>query len=600
VTRAQLAILAAILVAAAALRIAGLDWGLRHPPHGDESAFVVNVHRMIAEGDLDHRYYEYPGLFFYVLLPVLRMVMGTDPPTTAAYLAARAVVAACGVAAVGLQYVFARHLMAAGPALFSAALLAVSLVAVQTAHSVRPDVALQALYLVALVFTLRMDGRPGADARAGAALGAAAAIKFSGVFLVPALVARRLLVSGRRASGLLIAGAVAAAAFMIASPYSILHLGEFVEGVETQVSYHYEESPDPELVRSYGEMVALYLGIWARALGTPATALSILGLVAAARAPRRWGPLLLVPAAAIAVFATSQVRHDRFLLPALVVAFALAAAGWAEVVTVSRRLAVLVAVVALTLPLLASLRYVGDVSRPGTGDRAIDWAAAALPPGSRVLTRLDLGLDESRVEVFKVPRLDQRVRVLASDFVFATHRDDPGPLAGLVPVASFAPTGRYDGPPITAFAVPAALRPRRVPIPLDGATVTSSSGAATVRAAVDGNPETWWHTDEIQQAGDFFIVELGRETEISGVELALGTEPRFAARELQLQIRTRGSWIRAPWIHGRTRPEEQRLPASQTLLLLRPVRTEALRLLLTRNGGRRWGIADLSVWHSAP
>ena len=144
-TRPQTAILLAILAAAAALRLIGLDWGLRHPPHGDESAFVLNVHRMIAEGDLDHRYYEYPGLFFYVLYPFLRLVMGAEPPTAAAYLAARAVVAACGVAAVALQFAFARQLVAAGPALFSAALLAVSLVAVQTAHSVRPDIALSGL-----------------------------------------------------------------------------------------------------------------------------------------------------------------------------------------------------------------------------------------------------------------------------------------------------------------------------------------------------------------------------------------------------------------------------------------------------------------------
>jgi hypothetical protein len=599
VSRPQTAILIAILAAAAVLRLVGLDWGLRHPPHGDESAFVLNVHRMIAEGDLDHRYYEYPGLFFYILYPFLRPVMGAEPPTATAYLAARAVVAACGVVAVALQFAFARHLMAAGPALFSAALLAVSLVAVQTAHSVRPDVALSVFYLLALIAMLRLDGRPRPDLRAGAALGAAAAIKFSGVFLVPALIARRLLVPGRRAGGLLLAGAAAAAVFVIASPYSVLHLGEFVEGIETQVAYHYEESPDPELVRSYGDMVVLYLGIWARALGMPATVLSILGLVAAARAPKHWGPLLLVPLTAIAVFATSQVRHDRFLLPALVVAFALAAAGWAEVWTVSRRLAALVAVVALALPLLASIRYLRDVSRPGTGDHAIDWAATALPEGARVLTRLDLGLDESRVEVFKVPRLDQRVQVLASDVVFATHRDDPAPLAGLVPMATFQPGGRYDGPTITAYSVPDPVRPPRVAIPLAGATLTSSSGAATLPAAIDGRSDTWWRTDEIQQAGDFIAVDLGREVDLAGLELGLDREPRFAARELQLQVRSGGSWTRPPWVPGRTRAEDQRLPASQVLLLLRPVRADAVRLVLTRNGGRRWGIADLALWHSA-
>ena len=204
------------------------------------------------------------------------------------------------------------------------------------------------------------------------------------------------------------------------------------------------------------------------------------------------------------------------------------------------------------------------------------------------------------MEVFKVPRLDQRAQVLASDFVFATHRDDPTPLAGLVPAATFAPTGRYDGPTITAYAVPDAVRPRRAPIALAGATLTSSSGALSLPAAIDGRPDTWWHTDEIQQAGDFITVELGREADLSGLELALGEEPRFAARELQLQVRAGGAWVRPHWVHGRARPEDQRLPASQVLLLLRPVRADAIRLVLTRNGGRRWGIAELSLWHSAP
>jgi hypothetical protein len=36
------------------------------------------------------------------------------------------------------------------------------------------------------------------------------------------------------------------------------------------------------------------------------------------------------------------------------------------------------------------------------------------------------------------------------------------------------------------------------------------------------------------------------------------------------------------------------------LLLLRPVRADAIRLVLTRGGGRRWGIAELAVWGSAP
>lgn len=593
------AALAAILLLAAALRVIGLDWGLRHPPHGDESAFVVNVHRMIEAGDLDHRYYEYPGLFFYLLWPVLRLVMGTDPPTSAAYLAARGVVAALGVAAVGLQFVFARRLVSSWAALFSSALLAVSLVAVQTAHSIRPDVALQVAYLLALIALVRLDGRVRADAWAGAALGAAAAVKFSGIFLVPALLARRLLVPARRLAGLAVLAATAAAVFVLASPYSLLHVGDFVEGVETQISYHYEEAPDPRLVKSYPHMVGLYLGVWLKTLGAPATALSILGLGAAVRAPRTWGPLLVVPVVAIAVFSTSQVRHDRFLLPAMVVGFALAAAGWDAVWHLSRRLAILAAAVAISLPLAASARYVRDVARPGTGDLALDWAAENLPPGTRVLTRLDLGLDTSRVEVLNVPRLEHRALVLVSDFVFATNRDDAGPLAGLVARAHFEPRGRYNGPPITAYAVPENLR-RRTFIPVERARLTASSGSATLAALTDGDPATWWHTDELQRAGDFVSIDFGGEVAISAVELDLGDSPRFAGRELKLSVGRGGRWYAKDWVEGRARPEAQLLPASQLMLLVPPVRGDAIRITVSRPSGRRWGASALRLWHSTP
>jgi hypothetical protein len=284
----------------------------------------------------------------------------------------------------------------------------------------------------------------------------------------------------------------------------------------------------------------------------------------------------------------------------MAVGFALAAAGWAEVRVVSRRLAALVAAVALALPLLGTIRFVRDVARPATTDRALDWAAASLPAGARVLTRLDLGLDTSKVEVFKVTRLDRRPQVLAADVLFVTGRDEPGPLAGLTELAAFLPAGRYDGPPITALAVPEALRPPRKTMAVPASALSASSGAATLPAAVDGDRATWWHTETIQQAGDWMTIELGREALLGGIELALGDQPRFAARALKVEVRRAGAWGGSPWLEGRPRVEEQLLPASQVVLFTRPPIADAVRLSLTRNSGRRWGMAELTVWEAAP
>src|SRR5207244_4462193 len=257
VSCARRAALLATLLLAAALRFAGLGWGLRQPPHPDEAVFLDNVALMIRSGDLDHRYYQYPGLFFYMLYPLVRL-LPHDPPGPAAYLAARALVAAFGVASCALAARLAREVASPRAGLLAALLLAVSPVAVETAHMVRPDVVLQALCLAVLI----------ALVRAGVAL----------------------------------------AAFVLASPYAVLHMADFVAGVRAQVGYHYQERGLSPV--SYPRMLLFYLEVWPKALGWPAVLLVLAALPSAFRAWRIWIPFLFLPATATAVLATSDVRHD--------------------------------------------------------------------------------------------------------------------------------------------------------------------------------------------------------------------------------------------------------------------------------------------------
>src|SRR5262245_2472619 len=92
-------LLAPIVLLAATLRFSALDWGLRHTPHNDEASFVENAARMLRERSLDHRFYEYPALFLYLLVPVQAAAGGDGP---GAYVAARGLVAAFGVLSVVL------------------------------------------------------------------------------------------------------------------------------------------------------------------------------------------------------------------------------------------------------------------------------------------------------------------------------------------------------------------------------------------------------------------------------------------------------------------------------------------------------------------
>src|SRR5262245_20432705 len=196
--RAERVLLALILLAATALRFYGLDAGLRHAPHMDERDFVENVWQMIEHRDLDHRYYEYPGLFFYLLTPALAAVKTAGPPGPRAYEVARGVVAAFGVLNVLLLHRLGRRLGDARLALLAALLLALSPVDVQTSHMVRADVVLETFVLLALAAFLHVGERYADDLRAGALCGAALAVKFTGGLLLPAYGVRRILAPGAR------------------------------------------------------------------------------------------------------------------------------------------------------------------------------------------------------------------------------------------------------------------------------------------------------------------------------------------------------------------------------------------------------------------
>lgn len=596
---ARRAALLGILLLAAALRYAGLAWGLRHPAHPDESVFVDNVALMIRSGDLDHRYYQYPGLFFYMLYPLVYL-LPHDPPGPSAYLAARALVAAFGVAAVALVDRLGRKVAGSGAGLLAALLLAVSPVAVETAHMVRPDVVLQAFTIAALLALLRVGPRLGGDALSGVALGLAGAVKFTAVFLVPSYLARRLAVPGPRVRGVLLAAAVALAVFVLASPYAVLHVGDFVAGVKAQVGYHYQERGLGPV--SYGRMVLFYLASARKALGVPAALLCLGGLLPAFRSGRVWAPLLLLPVTAVAVLATSDVKHDRFLLPALSVAFVLAGMGAERLAGARRAAFVLVAAVAAALPLFSSLTYLRGVVSPSTRDVALDVVEATASPGSRVVSSVErLGLDPSRVEVMPLDGLGrgQRAQILEADLVVSTENDDAEAVAGLEKVREVEPVNPWNGPGITVWRVPASVRPVRRRLRLEPAWLSASENLAELPQAVDGRDDTWWRTETVQQPGDWLQVTLPEPARLDRLELDVDGNGRLGARELKLLVSADGrDFVEAATRPGRPALDDQRVEGmshSQVFLLTPPVEARALRLVLTRPGAHRWGVAELRL-----
>lgn len=373
------------LAVAAGLRFTGLGWGSGHRPLGDEQSFVEAVAAMLANGDLDHRFYEYPGLFLYLLLPG-QWLAGGEAGFASTW-AGRITVAAFGVVAVGLVYALGRVLASTTVGRAAALLKAVSPLDVEQAHMIRTDVVLEVAFLLgllALAVPLRRSRRASA---AGAALGVASAIKFSGPLLAAPLALGLLLRRGPRPADFVRFGAVAALVFVACSPYTLLHLEEALSGAGTQVRYHYEGRTEAP---GYLENLGAYVVRLGETLGAPWLLLAGAGAWAGRRRPRRFAPLVALPVVVLAVFATAEVRYDRFLVPLTGVLAVFAAIGIARIGARRAPAVAAATLIALAWPAGQSALDVRSYRQPSPRDQAKD-ALAAWSGGRALTTARELG-----------------------------------------------------------------------------------------------------------------------------------------------------------------------------------------------------------------
>jgi hypothetical protein len=141
------ALLALVLLAGAALRLRGLDWGLPFALHIDERLFVaekaIELERSLADGGLPD-----PGITSYGILPLWLLVAAravllgaiTNPgppayndPFAATILLARAISAIAGIASIAVVWAWARR-FGARTGLVAAALVAGFPALVQSSH----------------------------------------------------------------------------------------------------------------------------------------------------------------------------------------------------------------------------------------------------------------------------------------------------------------------------------------------------------------------------------------------------------------------------------------------------------------------------------
>jgi 4-amino-4-deoxy-L-arabinose transferase-like glycosyltransferase len=374
--------LAVVLVIAVALRL----WtpgraGLVTDP--DEAAIMSAIVGVMRTGDFNPHYFDYPGLIFWLYLPVAcaRFVVGavrgewtslSDVNALTFLPWARVVTALLGGATVFLVHQIglrwgARH------ALLAAGLLAVMPLHVAAAHHALPDVPLT--FLTTLCFLLSLAAHetatPRAFAAAGAAAGLAVATNYGAaiVLLIP-LVSAWMTFPGRpsRLAYALAAVGAALVAYLVAAPFTVLDLPGFLNGFAAFMA-RFRERGDA----GAGHAWLIYLVTLQRSLGWPALLLMFIGLamgvVRAAKGPGRvrWMLLVAFPIVAYVVVSRRGMADSRALLPAIPFACTLAGLAVISGVSLLRRfeipravrtgLIVALTVAAVLPPLIGSIKY---------------------------------------------------------------------------------------------------------------------------------------------------------------------------------------------------------------------------------------------------
>jgi len=350
--------LAGILLLAAALRLAGIRYGLPYPLlNPDEANIVPRAWEMAHGGGLDPGWYDYPSLLIDVLAPFQALA---DEPS---YLAARLVAVAIGLGGVGAAWWLGRRAYGTSGAVAAAAATAVATTHVAYSRMAVTDVALT--LGITLALALALSGRL---EWAGVAAGLAASAKYPGILaLVPVAVA-----GWREWRRLVLAAGLAVAAFVLTSPFVLIHGGAARDDVrrvqELARAGWLGFEGDPATPLAFADRIWDGIG--------PAALVALIGLgVAAARRTRAdlvLGSFTLVWALQLLPV---EAHFDRYVLPLVPVLSAFA----------GRLPALLpVALAALLVPLIWSIADARELTRTDTRVAALPRIERLLPVGAIV------------------------------------------------------------------------------------------------------------------------------------------------------------------------------------------------------------------------
>jgi len=392
-------LLGALLLAALGLRLWGLRHGLPYVYNADENAhFVARAIGMFGHS-YNPGYFINPPAFTYLLHAVFWVRWGGDGVQVAlaenagdVFVVARAASAVLGTVAVGLLAWAGARFFDRRTGLVAAALLAVAFLPVHYSHLALNDVPTLAPVALALVGIggVLHRGRLLDFGIAGVGLGLACATKYTAGIVLLCLLAAALL--GRRdLRGLVLAGALALAAFAVANPYALLDFGAFRDGLNEQASASSDGGGKLGLTEPSGILYYLRTTLWG--LGAVPAAGVLLGVVWLLRG--RWR-IAVVLAPAPLLFLLFMGTQDRFfarwLLPVYPILCLLAAHGAVRTFESLPRLrvrpawaAAAAAVVLCAQGLVLSVHNSALLAREDTRQLAREWLIGELPEGEKLV-----------------------------------------------------------------------------------------------------------------------------------------------------------------------------------------------------------------------
>jgi YYY domain-containing protein len=420
--------LAALFLFAVAVRLVGLRWDQGHFFHPDERAIAMAVERIsFVPLQLNPHFFAYGSFPIYVTR-VVTTLLGKVRPWFAGYdgiiFTGRALSALWGAATTILLAVLGARLYGRRAGLLAGALLAATVLHVQSSHFAISDIPLTFLVLLSLYFLVEVveTGRPSRYLLAGLTIGLSVATKFSALpILLPLAVAVGLRWRlEKRARPLLYgvaAGGAAIAFFVLGQPYAILDFRAYIHDILEQsrmvrnagiVPYTNQYIGVPKYLYEFQQLV-----LWGMAplMGLAAVWGTILCV---ARAFRKVNAAELVLLSWVlpffAVNGSFEVKFMRYLLPIyplLILWGAVWLEGWAERTRIGK--AVRATVLAGTAVALVS--FLAIYTRPHPVLRASEWFYANVPVGSKVVTQhWDEGFpfplpdrDPSRYRIFQMP-----------------------------------------------------------------------------------------------------------------------------------------------------------------------------------------------------